>query len=457
MPYRFLPWTPHHALTTCARHEDCGAFNPPHIGHATVIADGLQHCISEKRGLLAAIVAPLDDTAIQQKSDRTRAAQPVADPGAKPPLLLSSRQRCDLLTGYFHGGDSNVSARNRPRIQVWGPGRLRGVAEFPGPIAAVAAAEGFVVDFILLRGSDHMHYDKPQRTSTSYDAQCSTIVFTEVAGRINPQTWLNGKPRQFDGGWTPWTSTAWANDRAHWWCRFEGPEASELRLLTHTDPKQSESGFSSTQIRKIVAGGGSREELAQRLREAGALSADLLVSILPDDGALYQKYVDQLTPLDDFIAQLPASGPTIVDFEIVDISDLTTGSSLPGLNEAKIVSIKQSTGPSAPPTSQTTEDAVQYVYKGAYYKTWLDRQSQDVGARPWEKFPRGLYEEHSLIPELLLLCTLPPHPNIIPRPSALVVTGTRGSPQRICGFLSPLREFDRNDSSIGGGTVGPPI
>lgn len=421
--------------------KDCGAFNPPHIGHATVIADTLQHCIDDPKlgDITAVIVAPLDEIAGQQKAAKKQAAQP--DPAAKPPLLLTSRQRCDLLTSYFHGSASNVSAQLRPRVQVWGPGRLRGVAEFPGPISTAAAAEGFQVELILLRGSDHMYYNKDQKTSFSYDRNCSAIIFTEVAGRINPETWDNAIPRPFTGGWTPWNQITRGNGiRPFWSCQYNGGSgASELRLLVNSAKTRSiaKGGFSSTKIRNIVDAGGSQSDLTQKLRKAGSLSVELLVSMLPSD-VLYQRYVNQLTSLDDFIDQLPAGGPTRDDFQVIDFADLTTGSSLPGLNEAKIVSIKES---ALVASGLSISSTAQFVYKGAYYQTWLTRDGQNLD-RPCEKFPRGLYEEHSLIPELNVLCTLPPHPNIIPRPDILVVTGTSASPLRICGFLSPLSKLD---------------
>lgn len=41
-----------------------------------------------------------------------------------------------------------------------------------------------------------MYYTKDQKTSFSYDPQCSAIIFTEVAGRINPETWEKTKEKK---------------------------------------------------------------------------------------------------------------------------------------------------------------------------------------------------------------------------------------------------------------------
>lgn len=74
------------------------------------------------------------------------------------------------------------------------------------------------------------------------------------------------------------------------------------------------------------------------------------------------------------------------------------------------------------------------MFKGAEYHAWYERVGVE---KPWEKYERALYEEHSLIHELTTLCMLGPHKNIIPRPQYLVVTGKRE--QRIIGFLQPVR------------------
>lgn len=174
--------------------------------------------------------------------------------------------------------------------------------------------------------------------------------------------------------------------------------------------------------------------MIQNLGAAGALSIAVLFPMLPAD--LYQEYVNQFTTVDDFMGQLPAGGATRRNFQVIDVSALTIGKSFPGLNETKIVSIKD------PATSGLKEvwETDQYVYKGAYYKTWLDRYVQQFD-KPWEKFARGLYEEHSLIPELLVLSTMPPHKNVLARPNILVVTGTTATPGRIRGFLTPFRKL----------------
>lgn len=143
----------------------------------------------------------------------------------------------------------------------------------------------------------------------------------------------------------------------------------------------------------------------------------------------FQRFTHQLMPLADFITQLGDQGIPIqvLDFQIVEVSDLSIIQSLPGLNEAKVVCIDQFRA------SQASAPKPMYVFKGADFRAWREREGIE---RPWEKYKRALYEEHSLIEELTILCALPAHPNIIPRPPILAVTGAS---RRIVGFLQPLR------------------
>ncbi|KAG8161954.1 hypothetical protein KVR01_007719 [Diaporthe batatas] len=70
----------------------------------------------------------------------------------------------------------------------------------------------------------------------------------------------------------------------------------------------------------------------------------------------------------------------------------------------------------------------------ADFPAWLKRKEVK---EPWKYYKRALYSEHSLKEELLVLCSIAPHPNIIPTPPILVTTST--SPTRIYGFLQAFR------------------
>ncbi|KAK7700116.1 hypothetical protein SLS64_011134 [Diaporthe eres] len=141
-----------------------------------------------------------------------------------------------------------------------------------------------------------------------------------------------------------------------------------------------------------------------------------------------------LIPIGEFFDCLNREGITaqLDEFGTVEISRLSAvgASRLPGLNEAKCVYID-----SPSETSDQASQSTLYVFKGADFSAWLERRHQK---RPWNVYKRALYSEHSLKEELTVLCTMPPHPNIIPRPPILVLTPT--SPERICGFLQPFRD-----------------
>lgn len=158
-----------------------------------------------------------------------------------------------------------------------------------------------------------------------------------------------------------------------------------------------------------------------------------LLFLRPEDKALYEQFAHTLISIDEFFACLTHQGITTQpdEFGIVEISRLSTvgAGRLPGLNEAKCVCIDS--------PSETPDQASQstlYVFKGADFLAWLERIHEK---RPWDVYKRALYSEHSLKEELMVLCTMPPHPNIIPPPPILVSTPT--SPEHICGFLQPFR------------------
>ncbi|KAI7778422.1 phosphotransferase enzyme family protein [Diaporthe eres] len=162
-------------------------------------------------------------------------------------------------------------------------------------------------------------------------------------------------------------------------------------------------------------------------------SSNALLCLRPDDKDLYEQFAQMLIPIGEFCDCLNREGITAQpdEFGTVEISRLSAvgASRLPGLNEAKCVYVD-----SPSETSDQESQSTLYVFKGADFSAWLERRHEK---RPCNVYKRALYSEHSLKEELTVLCTMPPHPNIIPRPPILVSTPT--TPKRICGFLQPFR------------------
>lgn len=171
-------------------------------------------------------------------------------------------------------------------------------------------------------------------------------------------------------------------------------------------------------------------------------SSTRLLCLRPEDKDLYEQFAQKLISLDDFFHYLNRQGITVQpdEFGTVEISRLSTvsGTRLPGLNEAKCVRIDSSSEKSDQASHSTL-----YVFKGADFSAWLERKHEK---RPWNVYKRALYSEHYLKVELTVLCTMPPHPNIIQRPPILVLTPT--SPERICGFLQPFRAKQTIDHQV---------
>lgn len=270
----------------------CGSFNPPHIGHMSCFADGLDDCFKEykdKGGVLAAIPCPLDDEALFSKK--------------KQPRMLTRTQRADLIAGHLLNETSNNTAA--VPIQIWSTSQLSGVADFVRLVSLAASREGFPIDFIVLRGGDHMYFDRVIRSPRAIDPQCSRLLFSEAAGRFNPDAWIDEKPRRFQGGWGDWdfmgvSSSVSTGDQLQIWSSSQGASPkwspggkSEVRLLiaqtgsTDNGGEVPKLGFSSTRVRKVVAEGLAefetgvdRETLIAKLRDAGALSPQMLASLL---------------------------------------------------------------------------------------------------------------------------------------------------------------------------------
>lgn len=168
-----------------------------------------------------------------------------------------------------------------------------------------------------------------------------------------------------------------------------------------------------------------------------------LLCLRPEDKALYDQFAQTLIPIGEFFDGLSRQGITVQpdEFGTVEISRLSIvgASTLPGLNEAKCVCIDS--------PSETPDQASQstlYVFKGADFSAWLERKHEK---RPLTVYKRALYSEHSLKEELMVLCTMPPHPNIIPRPPILV--STPAAPKRIYGFLQSFRPKQTISEQVG--------
>lgn len=171
-------------------------------------------------------------------------------------------------------------------------------------------------------------------------------------------------------------------------------------------------------------------------------SSSHLLCLRPEDKDLYEQFSQKLISFDEFFHCLNRQGITVQpeEFGTVEMSRLSTvgGRRLPGLNEAKCVRIDSPSDESDQALHSTL-----YVFKGADFSAWLERRHEK---RPWNVYKRALYSEHYLKVELMVLCTMPPHPNIIQRPPILVSTPT--SPKRICGFLQPFRAKKTIDDQV---------
>lgn len=270
----------------------CGSFNPPHIGHVSCFADGIDDCVREykdKGGILAAIPIPLDDEALFSKKKLSK--------------ILTRTQRADLLGEHLlNASNCSILATN---VQVWSTSKLSGVADFLHPVASFASTKGFPIEFVVLRGGDHMYFDRVIQSSRHIHPRCTRLLFSESAGRFNPDTWVDGKPQRFQGGWSDWapngTSSSistgeqlqiWSSSQAATptWSPDGGSEARLLIAQTGAANEATEgpkSGYSSTRIRKVVAAAliefetsADRAVLIAKLQDAGALSPEMLASLL---------------------------------------------------------------------------------------------------------------------------------------------------------------------------------
>ncbi|TDZ38250.1 hypothetical protein C8035_v006782 [Colletotrichum spinosum] len=115
-------------------------------------------------------------------------------------------------------------------------------------------------------------------------------------------------------------------------------------------------------------------------------------------------------------------------FEVVKLDHLETVACLPGKTGANIVRVRRR--PSA-----LVHDS-HYVFKGMPLAAYL-------------KEPKDFKEhyETTLIHEIITLCDMVPHPNIMPPPKMLVVFTLDGK-NKICGFLQPAMKNDSVDAQV---------
>ncbi|KAL0943419.1 phosphotransferase enzyme family protein [Colletotrichum truncatum] len=141
-----------------------------------------------------------------------------------------------------------------------------------------------------------------------------------------------------------------------------------------------------------------------------------------------EDYVRQLTPYITFLSALSSAGSS-ASFKLVNFSDLESVRNLPGKTGARIVSLKSSFDlPSGPS---------RFVFKGIDY----ERYKKD--GRDFRE-----HQEKTLLHEIRILCTVPPHPNIMPRPKILVVVQDHDEKDHICGFMQPVMSKDSVDEQV---------
>ncbi|KAG8162078.1 hypothetical protein KVR01_007843 [Diaporthe batatas] len=269
----------------------CGAFNPPHTGHVACLVDALQHMAKDPTlcHFVACIVVPLDEELLLQKEKRKRGDNPRASE-INPPIILSGKDRADLLSSYIHSAASGLDAHLRSKVHVWAPADAKTITDIPRLIAAEAKNKGFEMDFIFVRSCEYMYYgDKgATRYPRAIHPQCSMVIFTNVGGRNNDGVWqADGSPLAQEEPWTKWEALVMSQDlekgarRTVW--STKSP-TSEQRILDTRNTLKSESCFSSTEIRRLLYKGNfeDRETLEKDLHEAGAIDAGRLIGMLED-------------------------------------------------------------------------------------------------------------------------------------------------------------------------------
>lgn len=276
-----------------------GAFNPPHVGHVKILADGFYNS-GPGLNIVSTFVVPIGDNGLRAKEDARKGSSQ---------LVFTQKQRAELLIAYLRETDElrdlacKTKVWNSPTLEPF-PGYMRRVMQLAG-------VDEFDVEFLSLKGPDHLWFDKPVKHPALLS--CRKIIFSEIS-RANGKAWINGQPRPLKGGWSPWSkiSSVTGDDSVTssvWECTLTNPAGSAVRLLTD-DSKAPKPEISSTGIRKmlsdpatslglevfnqkLISSSGVRkttpseslglEVLVQKLREADVISPEMLARFLTED------------------------------------------------------------------------------------------------------------------------------------------------------------------------------
>lgn len=269
----------------------CGAFNPPHTGHIACLADALHHIAKdpELHDFVACIAVPLDEELLLQKEERKRSEVQPANTRV-PPMILSGKNRADLLSSYIHSVASGLDPQLRSKIHVWAPARAKTLTDIPQTLAAEAKNKDFDMDFIMIRSCEYLYYgDKgATRQPREIHPQCSVVIFTNIGGRTNDSIWQEDVSlRPLEERWTEWEAVVMNEDLGEGFRRTvwstKSP-TSEQRLLDTRNTLKAEPGFSSTRIQRHLYASDfeDRKALEEDLSEAGAISAGRLILMLED-------------------------------------------------------------------------------------------------------------------------------------------------------------------------------
>lgn len=251
-----------------------GAFNPPHKGHIDMLRDGFHNSGSDLN-IAAVIVAPTGDDKLREK-ERGRNGQ--GSPTKQ--VMLDQMQRALLLEGHLKRSNLTELAC---RTEVWTFPSLTPFKGYMQRVRQLARDDGYAVEFVSLKGPDHLCFDRSIIHPTYPD--CSRIVFVETTSRRNEDVWENGQPKQLQGDWTEWSrargvSRIDGRDGELWQSTLESSEDSWVRLLSN-EIKNRQTEISSTGIRKLITEGPEDRDFAslvQELETVGALCPEMLLA-----------------------------------------------------------------------------------------------------------------------------------------------------------------------------------
>ncbi|KAG6355260.1 hypothetical protein INS49_004342 [Diaporthe citri] len=253
-----------------------GAFNPPHSGHIEILADGFNNS-GPGLNIVSSFVVPLGDGGLQAKEDARKGAEPTPRQ-----VMLARTQRAELVMAHLR--ETEALRELACKTKVWSFPELEPIPGYMRRVTELAAADGFDVEYVSLKGPDHLWYDRPINHPALI--LCNKIIFSEVS-RANEDTWVRGRPRRLRGGWSRWSeiSNVTGDDgvtRSVWECTLKTPAGSAVRLLTD-DNEADKPDISSTRIRKVIlesAPGEDLKALVQKLRDAYVISPETLVQFL---------------------------------------------------------------------------------------------------------------------------------------------------------------------------------